>query len=68
MLCIVDNVLIYKRADRAIVIESLDYTSQYRRLVRYGMRPTFAAVLADRPIVDLDEMLEFGVEFGLIER
>lgn len=68
MFSVIDNTLVCKRADRLIVVESLDYETQRERLVRYGFRPAFAAVLAERPIVDLGELLEFAVEFGLIER
>ena len=69
MLFIQDNILMCKCAGRAIVLDSFrDYDSQCQRLVRYGFRPAFAAVLAARPIVDMSELLEFAVEFGLIER
>jgi hypothetical protein len=60
--------IVYRRYDRTIVLEHISYSSRYRTLVAFGFRPAFAAVLADRPIVDTDELLEFAVEFGLIER
>lgn len=68
MLFIQDNILMCKCADRAVALDSFDYASLYGRLVHYGFRPAFAAVLAARPIVDMGELLEFAVEFGLVER
>jgi hypothetical protein len=68
MFQVIDNKLVYRRYDRVITLDSLDYASQFERLIRYGFRVSFAAVLASGGIVDTGELLEFGVEFGLIER
>jgi hypothetical protein len=67
MLEILDTTLVYRRLGRIIALDSLDYASKFERLVRYGFRKAFAAILAERPI-ETDELLELAVEFGLIER
>ena len=67
MLIEIDNKLVCRTAERTIVLESMDYPTRCDHLVRYGFRPAFAGVLADRTM-DTDELLEFAVEFGLIER
>jgi hypothetical protein len=63
-----NGTIIYRRYGRTIVLERLDYGTRYSKLLAFGFRPSFAAVLAARPIVEMDELLEFAVEFGLIER